>query len=258
MLYFAYGSNMDISRMKQRKTDFEYSSSAVLENYKLTFNKIAGGWSKYTKADDVYYPKLYEIKPVKSLWKNTEQHKYTTAVNKLAKYKTQVDEEGYATVEACEGEFVEGVLYVVPETGIVELDRYEGYPTQYNREVMKVKLTNGVYVDAIVYVSTPSCTGEGLIPSDKYLSYLLAGKQFLSDGYFKKLAAQRTIKDSYSSTNYSNYNTTTDDDDYYDGYYSRGYTNTSNPSGNYGNTGKTWNAKTRQYEYSDNYQRNLY
>lgn len=39
MLYFAYGSNLDRERMKERKCDFSSAKSAHLKDWKLVFNK---------------------------------------------------------------------------------------------------------------------------------------------------------------------------------------------------------------------------
>ena len=41
MKYFAYGSNMDPDRMKQRGINFSKREHAILEGWKLLFNKIA-------------------------------------------------------------------------------------------------------------------------------------------------------------------------------------------------------------------------
>ena len=40
MKYFAYGSNMNPERMKDRGVDFIKSKAGILRNYKLTFSKI--------------------------------------------------------------------------------------------------------------------------------------------------------------------------------------------------------------------------
>ena len=39
--YFAYGSNMDIGRMKERKVSFSQRKLAILEGWRLEFNKEA-------------------------------------------------------------------------------------------------------------------------------------------------------------------------------------------------------------------------
>ena len=40
-VYFAYGSNMDFKRLKDRGISFEFIGLGILENYELQFNKIA-------------------------------------------------------------------------------------------------------------------------------------------------------------------------------------------------------------------------
>lgn len=42
-LYFAYGSNMSIAQLKERKVDHKYLGKAILPNYQLLFNKLANG-----------------------------------------------------------------------------------------------------------------------------------------------------------------------------------------------------------------------
>ena len=41
MNYFAYGSNMDVQRMKNRRIGFSKRCHAILPGYRLDFNKIA-------------------------------------------------------------------------------------------------------------------------------------------------------------------------------------------------------------------------
>jgi len=41
MKYFAYGSNMDPKRMKERKIRFSERKHAVLKGFRLEFNKIS-------------------------------------------------------------------------------------------------------------------------------------------------------------------------------------------------------------------------
>lgn len=41
MIYFAYGSNMDFSRLNEREISFEFIGLGILEDYELKFNKIA-------------------------------------------------------------------------------------------------------------------------------------------------------------------------------------------------------------------------
>ena len=53
--YFAYGSNMDIDRMKQRCPTAEVLGSAVLRDYALGFTVYSQGWDAGA-ADIIYEP----------------------------------------------------------------------------------------------------------------------------------------------------------------------------------------------------------
>jgi gamma-glutamylcyclotransferase (GGCT)/AIG2-like uncharacterized protein YtfP len=41
MIYFAYGSNMDFTRLNERDISFKFIGLGILEGYELKFNKIA-------------------------------------------------------------------------------------------------------------------------------------------------------------------------------------------------------------------------
>lgn len=78
----------------------------------------------------------------------------------------------YATIEACEGSSVPVLLWKVKEKDETALDRYEGYPRFYEKELMELKL-NGEMVSAFVYVMTEGhCLG---MPSDSYLKVIEEG-----------------------------------------------------------------------------------
>lgn len=249
MLYFAYGSNMNEDRMKTRKTNYEFRTGAVLKDYELSFNKKAG----YSRAsyNSSLYPSATNFKPKKTLWEDKAKYMSTG----IAKRKKFCDpEEGYANVMPCEGAVVEGALYVIPETGLKELDRCEGFPTHYGREVLEVTCANGAVVEAVVYIAALDMQEENLLPSDTYLGHLLKGIDVLSEEYFNKLAMQKTVSEfsnkGYSSTRpayqYDNY-----DDDYYD-YATGGHYPHGNYTG-YGTGGTRGVSGRDDYENDDNY-----
>jgi gamma-glutamylcyclotransferase len=66
-LYFAYGSNMDIDRMRERNINFTKRLPAILFGYKLTFNKMSSlireGFATIEKGNkfDWVEGALYEI-----------------------------------------------------------------------------------------------------------------------------------------------------------------------------------------------------
>ena len=78
----------------------------------------------------------------------------------------------YATVEPCEGKNVPVLLWTVGKKDELALDRYEGYPTFYEKENMTVDV-DGQPVDAFVYVMTE---GHRLgMPSHRYVDTIAEG-----------------------------------------------------------------------------------
>jgi len=137
MKYFAYGSNMNPDRMKQRGIKFTQREWAILKNWRLEFNKIASRNPK----------------------------------------------EGYANIVRDSNEAVEGVLYEISEKDVKKLDKWEGYPTHYDRTIVKVNLKDGREIDALVYIAQPDKVRNGLKPTREYLAHLLKGCDLLSKEY---------------------------------------------------------------------------
>ncbi len=54
MIYFAYGSNMDLNRLRERQISFEFLGKALLPNYIVKFNKIASKKTGIGYANIVY------------------------------------------------------------------------------------------------------------------------------------------------------------------------------------------------------------
>ena len=77
-----------------------------------------------------------------------------------------------ATVEPKEGSFVPVLLWKIREADEAALDRYEGYPHFYDKQMMEVEL-NGKPVLAMIYVMTPG--HKYGIPSNYYADTILEG-----------------------------------------------------------------------------------
>lgn len=77
-----------------------------------------------------------------------------------------------ATVEPKDGGSVPVLLWKIRKTDEEALDRYEGYPHFYEKQMMKVEL-DGKPVSAMVYVMTPG--HEFGIPSDYYADVIREG-----------------------------------------------------------------------------------
>ena len=106
---------------------------------------------------------------------------YYLAFNKIAKGKVG---EGYANVMNSPGDLVEGVVYQFDE--IRKLDKPEGYPIHYDRQLMTISIDGG-FVEAWVYFARSSRISDGLMPSRNYMNHLLLGKEYLSEAYFRNL-----------------------------------------------------------------------
>ena len=96
-----------------------------------------------------------------------------------------------ATVEPKEGSTVPVLLWKIQERDEAFLDRYEGYPRLYDKQMMDVEL-DGKPVSAMVYIMTPG--HEFGIPSDYYVDTIWQGyesagfdTQILEDAVEKRL-----------------------------------------------------------------------
>jgi len=88
---------------------------------------------------------------------------------------------------------VEGVLYRITVSGLLNLDRYEGYPAEYDRKKLIIGAKTLDEGEIITYVAHPSRVKEGLRPMREYLRHLLEARDLLSRPYYERLNALKTI-----------------------------------------------------------------
>lgn len=101
----------------------------------------------------------------------------------------------YANIRHCRASVVEGVLYRLQAADeIFKMDPFEGTPVLYSRERMPVLTARGV-LPGWVYVANPAWRSEGLRPTRAYLEHLLAGREFLSDSYWRALVSTRVLEE---------------------------------------------------------------
>lgn len=79
---------------------------------------------------------------------------------------------GHADVVPHEGQLVEGVLWNITMEDLASLDSFEGYPSYYDRDVVRVKF-RGQLVDAMVYYMTPGKSDSP--PTQSYVTCLQEG-----------------------------------------------------------------------------------
>ena len=99
---------------------------------------------------------------------------------------------GKANIIYSPGDLVEGILYSVNDEDLLILDEYEGVATkQYKRYEIEVINNNKNSIAAVAYKALN--TGKISAPTEKYLNYILEGKEFLSSGYYSKLQSTKII-----------------------------------------------------------------
>lgn len=137
VLYFAYGSNMSVRRMKERNINFYSIKPYILNGFKFIMNKRS--------------------------MKNPQF--------------------GFANIVEDQSNCVEGVIYEIDKEDIKKLDKFEGYPKHYDRIIYN---KNGL--EFYVYIAKKEWVSDiELKTFEKYKQYILEGKKYVSDVYFKQL-----------------------------------------------------------------------
>jgi gamma-glutamylcyclotransferase (GGCT)/AIG2-like uncharacterized protein YtfP len=92
-------------------------------------------------------------------------------------------------------DFVEGVLYTIPDEEIFKLDIFEGYPEHHLRRIVEVTNSERIIIPATIYIACEIKTvNEGeFYPTRSYLNHLLAARDFLTFEYYKKLQDTITV-----------------------------------------------------------------
>jgi gamma-glutamylcyclotransferase (GGCT)/AIG2-like uncharacterized protein YtfP len=110
---------------------------------------------------------------------------YKFIINKKS-YKNP--ELGFANIMISENDNVEGILYKVLESDIKKLDKFEGFPKHYTKELLTIRLFGGELVQAIVYIANPNWVSETVLKSTtEYKNYILEGINYISKNYYKFL-----------------------------------------------------------------------
>ena len=115
---------------------------------------------------------------------------FRLAFNKVS---TKNAKEGFANIVANKRETVEGVLYAITASDLLELDKIEGYPIHYDRIRLNIETDDGEHIEAEVYVAQPDYIRKGLKPSRDYMKHLLAAKDIISNKYYESLKTIETL-----------------------------------------------------------------
>ncbi len=100
---------------------------------------------------------------------------------------------GHANVIWTPGSQVEGVLYELKDHAeIQKMDVFERAPDNYSRDVVPVVVEQKLRW-AWTYFANRARRSQDLRPSSSYLAHLLAGAEYLSDGYLQRLKQTRCL-----------------------------------------------------------------
>jgi len=117
-----------------------------------------------------------------------------TAAATLPGYRLRFDKSsnshpgvGHASIHLEPDSAVEGVLYYLEAAAEIEkMDRFERTPINYSRDIVVVETRDRVET-CWTYFANPAVCVPGLKPPRSYLAHLLAGRDYLSAGYFTML-----------------------------------------------------------------------
>ena len=113
--------------------------------------------------------------------------------NKRALRDNLPEEIGFANIEVCAGESVEGILYDILDDHLPRLDESERFPDHYGRISVTVDTPQGE-VSCFAYMAQPDKVASGLKPSRNYLNHILSAKDFLSIQYYRALDRSQTYE----------------------------------------------------------------
>lgn len=112
-------------------------------------------------------------------------HGYRLAFNKKSTRHVGMAVANVMPVANCR---VEGVVYHLKDDHeILKMDAFEGFPIRYDRCSLPVKVAEQDEVNAWVYIAEPAYVDDALKPARWYMDHLLAGKHYLSEGYYEDL-----------------------------------------------------------------------
>lgn len=115
---------------------------------------------------------------------------YELRFNKISRSNPQA---GAANIVPHASGEVEGALYRITVSGLLYLDRHEGYPDEYDRKKLIIDTKENKKGEIITYIAHPSRVTEGLRPMREYLRHLLEAWDLLSGPYYERLKAHETI-----------------------------------------------------------------
>ncbi len=156
--YFAYGSNMNPDRVRERGINFDHAVAAALEDFALVFDKTSRAHAGLGHANVV--PARGEAVEGVLYWLAG-----TGEIGKMDRF------------ESTPVNYSREVVHVRVDA------------TDIPPEHMSAAGSGGTLVTTWTYFANPAVRRAGLLPPRSYLNHLLAGRPFLSERYYDMLAS---------------------------------------------------------------------
>ncbi len=121
---------------------------------------------------------------------------YRLIFNVLEDELFRFEKRGLANIVPHFGSVVEGIVYLLQERELRQLDSVSGVGSlKYYRKKVTVQSRKGLRFEALTYVAWPDVTAEGLLPADRYLKQLItaASQQGISPKFRQWLENHPTI-----------------------------------------------------------------
>jgi|AP45_3_1055517.scaffolds.fasta_scaffold81290_2 gamma-glutamylcyclotransferase (GGCT)/AIG2-like uncharacterized protein YtfP len=97
---------------------------------------------------------------------------YRFAFNKI---KNIEEKTGYANVMPDDGAEVWGIIFRCTKETLDQMDKYEGAPKHYRKEIVSVFTDEGDKCEAVTYVAQDGKKEDGLKPTSDYLERIVDG-----------------------------------------------------------------------------------
>ena len=165
--YFAYGSNMNPDRVRERGIRFEHAAGARLKDFALVFDKTSRKHAGVGHANVRRAPGAV-VEGVLYWLEGPEE------IGKMDRFESTPVNYSREVIQV---EVQQAHLPAAAEPDLASLAGGE------------------LLITTWTYFANPAVRQTGLLPPRSYLNHLLAGRPYLSSSYYRMLAAQPCVEE---------------------------------------------------------------
>ena len=171
--YFAYGSNMNPARVRERGISFHHACSASLGGFQLAFDKASRQHQGVGHANIVFAPGTW-VEGV-LYWLDSE-----TEIGKMDRFESTPVNYSREVIQ------VDVQLDRLPDVQLDRLPDVHRLPETVDLAGRQWPAST-IPVTSWTYFANPAVRRVGLIPPRSYLNHLLEGREYLSGSYRQML-----------------------------------------------------------------------